>query len=460
MTHYIRIPSFISLALAAITLTATASCKKPKQDDANLNQFFENSKRRRANSAEQGMVMRLDNGCTAFAVKNTADKSLIITARHCVDFDPKSWCANGGGLTDNFGNSGRCTQIIASTVAKDVMMFESDIDVSKVQGLRLASFVPQKSTRLTMIGYPADNYAKGQLTVTENCWILETEVRENGHKYKTDKTRITDRIASHNCSTYGGNSGGPMILKGSDIVVGLPYSYMPDDYKPRSKADTRTAATMARIEEFVKTHGATLKKFGVAIANNQSDKAPDDSANRKDVDPDSANRDSANRDSSNRDSSNRDSSNRDSSNRDSSNRDSSNRDSSNRDSSNRDSANRSGEQTTMLDCNRDYSEIMRGGSGVCLNRSSGYCYRYGNRDVSYNRGPTACTATDSRNTSNSDVKDTSTNTKPTSSQLDCNRDYMTIRSGGTGICLNTSSGNCYRYSSGDVRYELGRVQCP
>jgi hypothetical protein len=43
---------------------------------------------------------------------------------------------------------------------------------------------------------------------------------------------------------------------------------------------------------------------------------------------------------------------------------------------------------------------------------------------------------------------------------ECNLDYGKIRSGGSGVCLNGSSGNCYRFSGGDVRYGSGSVSCP
>ena len=52
-------------------------------------------------------------------------------------------------------------------------------------------------------------------------------------------------------------------------------------------------------------------------------------------------------------------------------------------------------------------------------------------------------------------------TPPPSSaaQLDCNKDYRSIRQGGNGVCLNRSSGFCYRYANRDVQYGVGRVSC-
>jgi hypothetical protein len=45
-------------------------------------------------------------------------------------------------------------------------------------------------------------------------------------------------------------------------------------------------------------------------------------------------------------------------------------------------------------------------------------------------------------------------------QWDCNRDYQRIRqSRSSGVCLNSTSGLCYRFGNGDVQYALGRVAC-
>jgi hypothetical protein len=44
--------------------------------------------------------------------------------------------------------------------------------------------------------------------------------------------------------------------------------------------------------------------------------------------------------------------------------------------------------------------------------------------------------------------------------LGCNSDYIKIRtSGESGICLNASSGFCYRYGGGSVLYSGGSVSC-
>jgi hypothetical protein len=110
----------------------------------------------------------------------------------------------------------------------------------------------------------------------------------------------------------------------------------------------------------------------------------------------------------------------------------------------------------IVDCNRDFSKIRQGGSGVCLNSSSGFCYRYSSGSVQYGLGRTTCPAPGS-GSPGSGVTPPSSGSANT---LDCNANYSTIRSGGSGICLNRSSGFCYRYSGGSILYNSGRVSCP
>lgn len=105
--------------------------------------------------------------------------------------------------------------------------------------------------------------------------------------------------------------------------------------------------------------------------------------------------------------------------------------------------------STLLDCNRDYGKIRQGGSGVCRNSSSGFCYRYSGGDVRYSQGQVTCSAQGGGTTPPSQPN----------AILDCNADYSKIRSGSSGICRNKSSGFCYRFSGGDVQYSRGRVSC-
>ena len=105
---------------------------------------------------------------------------------------------------------------------------------------------------------------------------------------------------------------------------------------------------------------------------------------------------------------------------------------------------------SMLDCNANYSQIRKGGRGVCVNKSSGNCYLYEAGDVKYGHGIVACQFIGGNK---------STSSSGSNSSWDCNTDYNKIRSGGQGICINRSSGHCYRYGNGDVMYSMGPVRC-
>lgn len=107
----------------------------------------------------------------------------------------------------------------------------------------------------------------------------------------------------------------------------------------------------------------------------------------------------------------------------------------------------------LLDCNRDYSKIRAGGQGICHNSSSGICYGYSQGDVHYSLGQTSCQSS----------TNPATVIQPSSQAhqlIDCNLNFSQISAGGSGICRNSSSGFCYRYSNRNVEYSLGRVSCP
>jgi hypothetical protein len=122
---------------------------------------------------------------------------------------------------------------------------------------------------------------------------------------------------------------------------------------------------------------------------------------------------------------------------------------------------------SLLDCNRDFSTIRQGGQGICRNSSSGFCYRYSNRDVQYSLGQVTCAASSDGAIGGGGTRgmpgiqpNQNPNTNPRPTLLDCNRNFNQIRAGGSGICRNSSSGFCYRYSNRNVQYGLGRVSCP
>ena len=253
---------FIVLA----TCAAPSGCVDDAEPIAGLeqHQFFENSTRRDATSQESKLVVKL-GGCAAFFVANDQGKTYMATARHCVNYSITSWCNNGGRVRDNQGRRGTCKRIIAADANHDIAVFEVTMPYVPASHtvLRLASYQPAVDTPLKMIGYPADNDPEtarhGKLTTTEDCWILHESV-------PSPYDDLQDRSSLHNCSTYGGNSGGPMYVDGTLDAVGLPFTYVPGDYHRRSSDDLDTAACMAQMADFVGRHRDKLEAAGVIIS--------------------------------------------------------------------------------------------------------------------------------------------------------------------------------------------------
>lgn len=238
------------------------SCGSHHEETSALNKFFVNSLRRDANESEKGLVVRTPKGCAAFFIKNNQNKTILGSARHCFDHKITEWCNTGGPLVDNFGNQGKCERIIAADTTHDFAIFSAKFPYipSADQTLTLTTFEPKIGTNLKMIGYPADKYRAARLTVTENCWILKSSVT-------SPHLNMRDRSSLHNCTTYGGNSGGPMIVSGTSFVVGLPFTYAPNDYNLRDSQNLTTAAYMAKTSDLTLLFRSKLLAEGIVIAN-------------------------------------------------------------------------------------------------------------------------------------------------------------------------------------------------
>jgi hypothetical protein len=224
-------------------------------------QFFENSRRRDANASERALVAYV-NGCAAFFVENSRGKVFLASARHCFSSAITRWCQGGGQFRDNDGKVGVCTRVVAAATDLDIAVFEASFAHAPATQLRLAAYAPPVRTRLFMIGYPADadptTARRGRLTVTENCWVLSSDT-------PSPYQDLRDRSAHHNCSTYGGNSGGPMIAEGTLSAVGLPFTYVPNDYRRREAESLATAAHLAKMQDFVGRFRTTLDAEGIGI---------------------------------------------------------------------------------------------------------------------------------------------------------------------------------------------------
>lgn len=238
-------------AIAVFFLSASLYANAPYM-------FFQNSTRREATAVEADHVVHAA-GCTAYYVQNTAGKVYLGSARHCFGMSAGNWCSRGGIFKDEEGNTGRCKRVVAADLKHDIVFLEADFKKAPKEAFRLAAYEPPVKSRLKMIGYPCDQYRKCKLTVTENCWVLKTGV-------PSPHSTMFDTSALHNCSTWGGNSGGPMVIEGQDAVVGLPFTYSPGNYTVRKSDEQSTAAHLAEMADFVKVHRAELEKAGIVIA--------------------------------------------------------------------------------------------------------------------------------------------------------------------------------------------------
>lgn len=237
------------------------------------NQFFDNSVRRETTESEAAKVGFLETSrCAAFFVENTAGKVYVVTARHCVDFALDTWCSEDGVVIDNFGAQGTCVRVVVADDSRDIALFEADIAhaSSGEETLRLAAYVPEVRTKLVMVGYPTDEDPKsgrfGMLTTTTNCWVLSEPVES---PYARVNPNVLDRAVRHNCSTYRGNSGGPMYVEGTRDAIGLPFSFMENDYERRKAEDLKTSAHLALVSDFVSAHREVLVNEGIVLAETQ-----------------------------------------------------------------------------------------------------------------------------------------------------------------------------------------------
>jgi hypothetical protein len=271
--------------------------------------FFLNSQRRDPTPVEQGLFLRAvksgrQSGCTAFLVENTQKRHFIATQRHCYDWNISEACRNDqirilpeSSLVS--GVHGRCVGVVASSVEQDVAIIEIELKnslgfnasqrqrnafVNNHRPLRLADFEPEVGDRLKMFGYPADRERRGNPTVSENCWVLPPDAKsvwfaldhdnlEPAFQRYVDGARnrpanpnnalLRQTRRPFNCSVYGGNSGGPIVLEGTRTVIGLPVSYYPDLY---TKIPENYAHLFEDTQTFVNRHRQTLESHGILLA--------------------------------------------------------------------------------------------------------------------------------------------------------------------------------------------------
>jgi hypothetical protein len=299
------------LSLLALTLASCGSDFDSRETSvlASYN-FFENSERRDLSGQEQRFILRAVKpgqaiGCTAFLIENNQDRILVGTARHCYNWKITEACNEDQiRITTDEGFSanvvGRCTQVIASSVLHDVAVIEIELRnrlgfrATRNQRrqfedfyipLRLADFSPTLGDRLQMYGYPADDARRARGTISENCWVLDPtgsmaadsldmdNLDPRFQRY-LDRTRsqtpnaqvtyfreaLRQNIFGHNCSVYGGNSGGPIVLEDTTTVVGLPITYYPELY---TVIPENFQHRFEDLKGFIDHHRAKLIEVGI-----------------------------------------------------------------------------------------------------------------------------------------------------------------------------------------------------
>lgn len=242
--------------------------------------MFENSARRDAYPNEKHGIVKITTNfankvagrCTGYFIKNANNRFFIASAQHCAKYDFEKYCKAQSihVTTASRAFKGYCESVIISHEKSDFVIFEArfadpDEVLRNIQFLTLADNVPSGGTLLKLIGYPGDEERKGQLTVSEKCSVLSTnrtalqELTEEevtmlnsqkitrapapGNKARSQKPTAVEQEAAlarkrsadikkyavkklHNCSVYGGNSGGPLLIFGTSTVIGMPMNYL------------------------------------------------------------------------------------------------------------------------------------------------------------------------------------------------------------------------------------------
>jgi hypothetical protein len=134
-----------------------------------------------------------------------------------------------------------------------------------LEAYSLADYYPAVFAELQMLGFPADNVQNGKPTMSEQCTVKPPESLDiDGKNDPTNyDIQIKPKIGKHNCDVYGGNSGGPIRIRGTHDVIALPASYIPENYQ---KGSMLASAFMELTKGFIDRNRKSLIAAGVSLS--------------------------------------------------------------------------------------------------------------------------------------------------------------------------------------------------
>jgi hypothetical protein len=270
LVHAIKNACIINFLIFAI-----CACKKRDSDSETSQIFYRSedsargdvSQRRGARPEEFPYILTVGNKCTGFLI--SPDFEYAMSANHCGIKVNDSVCFAAQALKDS-----HCDQPgIVSEIVDSSKSYIYDYAILRIRWvdplpstakfLRLEdhnniSQLKEDASRVELIGYPADKYAKGVLSIS-HCKLRAgiNEARDKrrddavafllqswqtNRKYRQDPEyeAMRDECYTFNterrtfradCSVYGGNSGGPLIDSVSGRAIAMPATFFPETVK-------------------------------------------------------------------------------------------------------------------------------------------------------------------------------------------------------------------------------------